>query len=83
MSASPICQTALAMSPTTSICGKYTGSTSAERKFTWITSVPPRTMKNGGFSITSWPMLTIRSAASTARCTKSPDDSAALPRKRG
>ncbi|MNL87320.1 hypothetical protein D3C87_2164140 [compost metagenome] len=51
--ASPICQTALAMSPMTSICGKYTGSTSAERKFTWITSVPPRTMKNGGFSMTS------------------------------
>jgi len=82
-SASLICHTALAMSPITSTCGKYTASTSAERKLMWMTSVPPRTMKNGGFSITSWPMLMIRSAASMARWTKSPDDSAALPRKRG
>ena len=40
-------------------------------------------MKNGGFSITSWPTLMIRSAASIARWTKSPADSAAQPRNLG
>ncbi len=36
-------------------------------------------MKNGGFSITSWPTLTMQSAFSTARWTKSPSESVALP----
>nr|WP_229583574.1 hypothetical protein [Paracoccus sp. S-4012] len=43
----------------------------------------PRRMKKGGFSMTSWPMFTIRSAASIARCTKSPEESAAQPMKSG
>jgi hypothetical protein len=40
-------------------------------------------MKNGGFSITSWPTLMMQSALSMARCTKSPADSAALPSQSG
>ncbi len=49
----------------------------------WITSAPPCCMKKGGFSITSWPTLTITSAASMARWTKSPDDRAAQPTNLG
>ena len=48
-----------------------------------MTSVPPLDIKNGGFSITSCPILRIKSAASIARCTKSPADSAAQPIKSG
>ena len=40
-------------------------------------------MKNGGFSITSWPMLMMQSALSMARCTKSWSDSAAVPSHSG
>ena len=56
--------------------------TSADEKST-CTIVRPGRMKNGGFSTTSWPMLTTQSASSIARCTKSPPDRAAVPRKRG
>ncbi len=49
----------------------------------WITVRRPRCMKNGGFSTTSWPTLTMTSAASIARCTKSPSDRAALPSHKG
>src|SRR3546814_6223909 len=48
-----------------------------------MTVGPPRFMKKGGFSITSWPRLTMQSDASTARWTKSPADSAAQPRNLG
>ena len=48
-----------------------------------MTSVPPLDMKKGGFSITSCPTLIIRSADSSALCTKSPAESAAFPKKRG
>ena len=71
------------MSPTTSSCGKYTGSTAAGSKLTWITFLSLWCIKKGGFSTTSWPTLIIRSARSIARCTKSPSDSAVLPANRG
>jgi hypothetical protein len=75
--------TAFAMSPTTSICGKYTGSTSADEKFMWMTVLFPGRITNGGFSMTSWPTLMMQSAASIARWTKSPSESAAQPSQSG
>ena len=61
-------QTAFAMSPITSICGKYTGSTSADRKFRWMTVGFGPCITNGGFSMTSWPTFTMQSHASIALC---------------
>ena len=48
-----------------------------------MTWAPPGFMKKGGFSMTSWPTLTMQSDASTARWTKSPADKAAQPRNFG
>jgi hypothetical protein len=54
------------ISPITSTCGKYTCSTAACEYPIWITVGPPGRITNGGFSVTSWPMVTITSAWSIA-----------------